>query len=68
MSAKIAPFTRMKLKEQSAEDRYSLPENFLEIEVKNPQTHGEVMNIFFSSRYLYVNCDHCLHLGAENVY
>jgi len=27
-------------REQTIEERYGIPENFLEIEVKNPQTHG----------------------------
>ncbi|KAL1931282.1 hypothetical protein VTP01DRAFT_10419 [Rhizomucor pusillus] len=30
------PITR----EQTVEERYGIPENFLEIEVRNPQTHG----------------------------
>lgn len=32
------PITR----EQTVEERYGIPENFLEIEVKNPQTHGKL--------------------------
>ena len=31
------PITR----EQTVEERYGIPENFLEIEVRNPQTHGK---------------------------
>ncbi|ORY04600.1 PX domain-containing protein [Basidiobolus meristosporus CBS 931.73] len=31
---------RPDIKEQSLEDIYGVPENFLEIEVRNPQTHG----------------------------
>ncbi|KAI7862745.1 sorting nexin-3 [Spinellus fusiger] len=27
-------------REQTVEERYGIPENFLEVEVKNPQTHG----------------------------
>ncbi|OAD67573.1 hypothetical protein PHYBLDRAFT_118257 [Phycomyces blakesleeanus NRRL 1555(-)] len=27
-------------REQTIEERYGIPENFLEVEVKNPQTHG----------------------------
>ncbi|KAI8973271.1 sorting nexin-3 [Mycotypha africana] len=27
-------------RDQTIEERYGIPENFLEIEVKNPQTHG----------------------------
>ena len=30
------------IREQTVEERYGIPENFLEIEVKNPQTHGKV--------------------------
>ena len=33
------PITR----EQTVEERYGIPENFLEIEVKNPQTHGKLV-------------------------
>lgn len=36
----------MDYKQQSAEERYSLPENFLEIEVRNPATHGVVKNMY----------------------
>ncbi|KAK9722710.1 Sorting nexin-3 [Basidiobolus ranarum] len=32
--------TRPQIKEQSLDDVYGVPENFLEIEVRNPQTHG----------------------------
>lgn len=32
-------------RDQTVEERYGIPENFLEIEVKNPQTHGNKMNI-----------------------
>ncbi|KAJ9058605.1 Sorting nexin-3 [Entomophthora muscae] len=32
--------TRLSVKEQTSEERYGIPENFLEIEVKNPLTHG----------------------------
>ena len=36
-----APTTsRLQFKAQSPEERYALPENFLEIEVTNPQTHS----------------------------
>jgi hypothetical protein len=28
-------------RDQTIEERYGIPENFLEIEVKNPQTHGK---------------------------
>jgi sorting nexin-3/12 len=28
-------------RDQTVEERYGIPENFLEIEVKNPQTHGK---------------------------
>ncbi|RKP07004.1 sorting nexin-3 [Thamnocephalis sphaerospora] len=31
---------RLESREQDAEDMYGIPENFLEIEVRNPQTHG----------------------------
>jgi sorting nexin-3/12 len=31
------PITR----EQTVEERYGAPENFLEIEVRNPTTHGK---------------------------
>lgn len=29
------------VRDQTIEERYGIPENFLEIEVKNPQTHGK---------------------------
>ncbi|CAG8620466.1 8660_t:CDS:2 [Paraglomus occultum] len=32
--------SRLQIKEQSIEEMYGVPENFLEIEVRNPQTHG----------------------------
>lgn len=32
--------SRLGAREQTDEERYGIPENFLEIEVKNPQTHG----------------------------
>ncbi|RUP11543.1 Phox homologous domain-containing protein [Jimgerdemannia flammicorona] len=31
---------RLITREQTIEERYGIPENFLEIEVRNPQTHG----------------------------
>lgn len=31
---------RLESREQSTEEIYGIPENFLEIEVRNPQTHG----------------------------
>lgn len=37
---------RMDYKQQSVDDRYSLPENFLEVEVRNPETHGIAKNMF----------------------
>jgi hypothetical protein len=33
--------SRLGAREQTDEERYGIPENFLEIEVKNPQTHGK---------------------------
>jgi len=36
--------SRLNYKEQSTDERYSLPENFLEVEVLNPTTHGEGRN------------------------
>jgi len=33
--------SRLQIKEQSIEEMYGVPENFLEIEVRNPQTHGK---------------------------
>lgn len=30
-------------RDQTIEERYGIPENFLEIEVKNPQTHGKYL-------------------------
>ncbi|KAI3632603.1 hypothetical protein MIR68_009709 [Amoeboaphelidium protococcarum] len=35
---------RLPVREQSMEEAYGLPENFLEIEVLNPQTHGDEKN------------------------
>ncbi|KAJ1985509.1 Sorting nexin-3 [Dimargaris cristalligena] len=32
--------TRLETREQSIDEIYGIPENFLEIEVRNPQTHG----------------------------
>lgn len=40
--------SRLGAREQTDEERYGIPENFLEIEVKNPQTHGKFLN-----RYRY---------------
>lgn len=48
MSATVSPFARVGTfddsrilgREQTIEDMYSVPESFLEIEVRNPQTHG----------------------------
>ncbi|KAI8866863.1 sorting nexin-3 [Ramicandelaber brevisporus] len=31
---------RLEQREQTAEEMYGIPENFLEIEIRNPQTHG----------------------------
>lgn len=28
-------------RDQTIEERYGVPENFLEVEVRNPQTHGK---------------------------
>ncbi|KAI9091903.1 Phox homologous domain-containing protein [Phlyctochytrium arcticum] len=44
-SSGVNPFirpteTRADFREQTAEERYGVPENFLEIEVTNPQFHG----------------------------
>lgn len=33
--------SRLSSREQTIEERYGVPENFLEIEVRNPQTHGK---------------------------
>lgn len=49
-------------RDQTIEERYGIPENFLEIEVKNPQTHGMVF-FFPSSLVLYqfsFTNKHCL--------
>lgn len=32
--------SRLQMKEQTIDEMYGVPENFLEIEVRNPQTHG----------------------------
>lgn len=42
------PITR----EQTVEERYGIPENFLEIEVKNPQTHGKLVSVLLSTHAL----------------
>ncbi|CAJ0767168.1 2139_t:CDS:1, partial [Entrophospora sp. SA101] len=31
--------SRLQMKEQTIDEIYGIPENFLEIEVRNPQTH-----------------------------
>jgi hypothetical protein len=36
--------SRLSYKPQTADDRYSQPENFLEVEVLNPKVHGEGRN------------------------
>jgi hypothetical protein len=40
-------------RDQTIEERYGIPENFLEIEVKNPQTHGMFI-LYYSCMYLYI--------------
>ncbi|KAI8819343.1 PX domain-containing protein [Fimicolochytrium jonesii] len=45
-SSSVNPFirahdSRPDFREQTAADRYGVPENFLEIEVRNPQFHGD---------------------------
>ncbi|KAJ3178910.1 Sorting nexin-3 [Geranomyces variabilis] len=46
MSSSVNPFVRaydverVDFREQTAEERYGVPENFLEIEICNPQVHG----------------------------
>ncbi|TPX55319.1 hypothetical protein PhCBS80983_g05413 [Powellomyces hirtus] len=46
MSSSVSPFVRAydvsreDFREQTAEERYGIPENFLEIEIRNPQFHG----------------------------
>lgn len=45
MSNAFDPSLRPKIRQQSTDDRYSLPENFLEIEVRDPQTHGVGKNM-----------------------
>ncbi|TPX36110.1 hypothetical protein SeLEV6574_g05169 [Synchytrium endobioticum] len=35
---------KLEFREQTAEERYGVPENFLEIEVKNPEFHGTGRN------------------------
>ncbi|KAJ3092740.1 Sorting nexin-3 [Quaeritorhiza haematococci] len=41
-----ANVSNLQFREQTAEERYGIPENFLEIEVKNPQFHGTGRNKF----------------------
>ncbi|RHZ44980.1 hypothetical protein Glove_701g18 [Diversispora epigaea] len=38
--------SRLKMKEQTIDEMYGIPENFLEIEVRNPQTHGYGRKMF----------------------
>ncbi|KAJ1647232.1 Sorting nexin-3 [Coemansia asiatica] len=38
--------TRLATREQTAEELYGEPENFLEVEVRNPQTHGVGRKMF----------------------
>lgn len=40
-------------RDQTIEERYGIPENFLEIEVKNPQTHGKVHTLLLYTVYVY---------------
>jgi hypothetical protein len=50
MATTVSPFARssafeetlLSAREQTIEEMYSVPESFLEIEVRNPQTHGEL--------------------------
>jgi len=49
--------------EQSAEERYGIPENFLEIEVRSPITHGfgrkqVFYKIIFLFYFKYLNYTH----------
>jgi hypothetical protein len=38
----ISPaMARLESRDQDVDDMYGVPENFLEIEVRNPQTHGK---------------------------
>lgn len=48
--------------EQSLEDAYGLPENFLEIEVVDPQNHG-FGNQMFTDYEIVLNVS---HLGVRN--
>jgi sorting nexin-3/12 len=44
----FAETSRLQVREQTIDEIYGVPENFLEIEVKNPQTHG--INIILYSQ------------------
>lgn len=47
------------------EEMYSVPESFLEIEVRNPQTHGK--QVFFAK--ISLHCSRCCaRIWSENVY
>lgn len=41
-------------RDQTIEERYGIPENFLEIEVKNPQTHGKKKTICLHFCYITI--------------
>lgn len=51
----FASMTGASTRDQTIEERYGIPENFLEIEVKNPQTHGKDPSSFFFF-YASSNC------------
>ncbi|KAI9029387.1 sorting nexin, putative, required to maintain late-golgi resident enzymes in their proper location [Hyaloraphidium curvatum] len=46
MSKPWTPVGNLEPRNQSAEERYGIPENFLEIEVRDPLTHGQGKNRF----------------------
>lgn len=47
-------------RDQTIEERYGIPENFLEIEVKNPQTHGKNYNIVLELKTPFPQLSSCI--------
>ncbi|KAL1925615.1 uncharacterized protein VTP21DRAFT_498 [Calcarisporiella thermophila] len=59
--------SRLEFKEQSAEDMYGAPENFLEIEVRNPVTHGFGRNMYTDYEIVTRTNIPCFKLKSSSV-
>lgn len=63
-----SPFARVESlnthRDNNAEDMYGVPENFLEVEVRNPTTHGQFLS--FSSRTSRRSCYEVIDKSAPN--